>query len=104
MRKIGIQEIEKINELYRKYGTYAAVARELGIAPSTVKKYVSTGNVHSASPIKNSDEFKPVRLVHLSDLPKFDIDSFEGRALGDLCVITDEEMENIKSLWEEILA
>ena len=101
MRKIGIQEIEKINELYRKNGTYAAVARELGIAPSTVKKYVSAGNVHGASPIKSDDEVKRVRL---SDLPKFDIDSFEGRALGDLCVITDEEMENIKSLWEEILA
>lgn len=38
--KIGQDTILQINRLYQKYKTYAAVAREIGIAPSTVKKYV----------------------------------------------------------------
>ena len=33
-------EIKRMNELYLQYGTYAAVAREVGRAPSTVKKYI----------------------------------------------------------------
>ena len=33
-------EIIRINQLYSKYGTYAAVARELGRSASSVAKYV----------------------------------------------------------------
>lgn len=33
-------EIIRINQLYPKYGSYAAVARELGRSASSVAKYV----------------------------------------------------------------
>lgn len=39
-KRITQDDIERINVLYKELKTYAAVARELGIAPSTVKKYV----------------------------------------------------------------
>lgn len=38
--RVSESEIRKMNELYLEYGTYAAVAREVGRAPSTVKKYI----------------------------------------------------------------
>lgn len=38
--RVSEAEIKKMNELYLEYGTYAAVAREVGRAPSTVKKYI----------------------------------------------------------------
>jgi hypothetical protein len=39
-RVITEQDKIQINELYVEYGTYAAVARQMGISASTVKKYV----------------------------------------------------------------
>ena len=43
-RTVVTQEMTKeINELYLQIGTYAGVARKIGIAPTTVKKYVIPG-------------------------------------------------------------
>ena len=40
-RTVVTQEmVKEINELYLQIGTYAGVARKIGIAPTTVKKYV----------------------------------------------------------------
>lgn len=36
--RVTKDDVIKINELYLKHKTYAAVARETGFAPSTVKK------------------------------------------------------------------
>ena len=38
--RVTPEEIVLINQLYPKYGTYAAVARELGRSASSVAKYV----------------------------------------------------------------
>ena len=38
--RITPEEIVRINQLYNKYGTYAAVAREIGRSASAVAKYV----------------------------------------------------------------
>lgn len=39
------EEIVRIIELYPKYGTYAAVAREIGRSSSAVSKYVQMKGV-----------------------------------------------------------
>lgn len=39
-KRVTPEEIVKMNQLYNKYGNYAAVGRELGRAGSTVAKYV----------------------------------------------------------------
>ena len=38
--RITPEEIVEMHRLYAKYGTYAAVAREMGKHPSTVSKYI----------------------------------------------------------------
>lgn len=40
MSKLSQETIDKIPALYEKYGTYTGVARELGVAPATVKRYL----------------------------------------------------------------
>ena len=39
-RHITPEEVLEMQRLYRAYGTYAAVAREMGRSPSSVSKYV----------------------------------------------------------------
>lgn len=39
-QRITQEQIEQINRLYQTYGTYAAVAREVGCSATTVKKYI----------------------------------------------------------------
>lgn len=39
-KHITPEEVIEMQRLYRVYGTYAAVAREIGRSPSSVSKYV----------------------------------------------------------------
>ena len=43
--RITPEEIIEMQQLYRKLGTYAAVAREVGRSASTVSKYVQMKGV-----------------------------------------------------------
>ena len=40
MAKLSAEKIELIQKLYAQYGVYSRVAKEVGCAASTVKKYV----------------------------------------------------------------
>ena len=95
--KVTNEDILRINELYYKHKTYAEVARQTGFAASTVKKYVD----------KNWEPVKTENIIRfdLVNLPNF----FEVTPLfrgvknyGDLCVLSEEEKEEMKSLWEEL--
>ena len=44
-RHITPEEVLKMQRLYRVYGTYAAVAREIGRSASSVAKYVKMEGV-----------------------------------------------------------
>lgn len=44
-RHITPEEIVEMHRLYRIYGTYAAVAKEMGRSPSSVSKYVQMRDV-----------------------------------------------------------
>lgn len=91
------EQKKQINELYCKLGTYAGVARELGIAPTTVKKYIVPDYIPD-------DKLK---FTHC-DLPlcKKIVEEFEmpSSYLSDpnLLVLSDEELEGVKQLWEEM--
>lgn len=87
-------EVKRINELYLKLKTYAAVARELGISPGTVKKYVIDG-------YSKVDESKVIRYEG-NTLPRLELSRFRGEDWGKLCMLSPEEEEEIKVLWEEI--
>lgn len=94
-KKIGIEEIQRINELYFRYKTYAEVARQTGFAPSTVKKYVDPNWQPTAA--------VEVKTFTKDDLPDFTTDLFIGvKNFGDLCELSEEERKQIEELWEEI--
>ena len=90
------QDIEKqINELYYKCKVYAQVARELGISPSTVKKYVRPNYVPAAA----------IEYIRISteDVPEFTTAAFEGiKNWGDLCILSAAEVNEMEKLWKEI--
>lgn len=52
MARVTSEEIKEMNELYLVYGTYSAVAREVGRAPSTVKRYIDPDYISQKEPIK----------------------------------------------------
>jgi hypothetical protein len=95
--KVTNEDILRINELYYKHKTYAEVARQTGFAASTVKKYVIPG----WEPVKMDNIIR----FDLSSLPIF----FEVASLfrgvenyGDLCVLSEEEKNEMESLWKEL--
>lgn len=93
MKIITQKEIKEINEAYLEIGTYAGVARKLGFSPSTIKKYVIDGYT-------KVDESKVKHFT--GPLPEFDPKPFRCRDWRHLCELSEEEMEEMKSIWEEI--
>lgn len=97
-RTVVTQEMTKeINELYLQIGTYAGVARKIGIAPTTVKKYIIPGYTSE----------KKIRKI-IFDKSKLsqevDYSLFKNKdTWGDLCVLSNDEKEEIKELWKELL-
>lgn len=93
MKKVSHSDIQRINRLYLEYKTYAAVSRETGFSPSTVKKYIIP-------------DFTPIEEVEIKrfegPLPEFDSTIFRKDDWGDLCVLSAEEVDEIKELWKEI--
>ena len=95
--KVTNEDILRINELYYKHKTYAEVARQTGFAASTVKKYI----------IKNWEPIKTDNIIRfdLVNLPNFSEATplFRGvENYGDLCILSEEEKNEMKSLWEEL--
>ena len=94
--KVTQEHIININELYIKHKTYAAVARETGFAPSTVKKYVIPGYI---------PQDKIEKKIFTEDqIPEsLDYSLFKGfDNWAPLCKLTDAELIEIKELWKEI--
>ena len=97
MKRVTNEDILQINSLYFQYKNYAEVARQTGFAPSTVKKYVIPG----WEPAKNDNIIR----FDLANLPNFSeaTEIFRGvENYGDLCVLDDNEKEELKELWEEL--
>lgn len=97
MKRVTNEDILQINSLYFQYKNYAEVARQTGFAASTVKKYVD----------KNWEPVKTENVIRfdLVNLPNFSeaTEIFRGvENYGDLCVLSDNEKEELKELWEEL--
>ena len=69
MRRVTEDEIRQMNELYLQYRTYSAVAKEVGRAPSTVKKYIDPNYQINETP----KELKPIDWNVLLSAPIIDI-------------------------------
>lgn len=94
--KVQPDDIIKMNELYLKYGTYAAVAREVGFAATTVKKYI----------VKDFVQEDKLPIIKFSGtIPKAedlmlptDLDGW-----NDWLCLSEEEKEQCDELRKEIL-
>ena len=72
MAKITNEQIVKMIELYEKLGTYAAVARELGISATTVSRYVKQNqSIKTYVPDTNISEPIPIEYIPRNQLLSF---------------------------------
>ena len=96
-KRVTNEDILKFNEIYYKTKTYAEVARETGFSASTVKKYINK----NWQPVVVEN----IKRFDLVNLPNFEkaVEIFRGiDNYGNLCVLTEYEIEEIKELWEEL--
>ena len=96
-RRITVDDIRQINEIYYKCKSYAETARQTGWSAATVRNYVDK----NFSPVLE-DEVR--RFDPNTDLSPFSTEIFEGvDNYGELCALTDAERLEIVELWREIV-
>ena len=95
MAKITEDQKLQMNILYKRLGTYAAVAREIGCAPSTVKRYIVEDFVEP--------EKIQQKLFVPAVLPELNLSLFKEKTFAELCVLSTEEKEEVRELWKEML-
>lgn len=93
--KITKELVEQMVELYNKLGTYAAVAREIGVSASTCSKYIKAALSEEKSKVeakKNyiafDKEIKPIEEIKIK--------------WEDICWLSPEEVKEMEELWKEI--
>ena len=95
MARVTSEDILRMNEIYYKTHVFAEVARQTGFSASTVRKYVDVN-------------WKPVELdkiikFDLNNLPEFDTTPFNHVSdYGAMCILDDEEIDQIRELWKEL--
>lgn len=67
MSRVTQEEIYEMNKLYRIYGSYAAVAKEVGRAAGTVKRYIDP----NFEPV--AEELMPIDWAALEAVPPIDL-------------------------------
>lgn len=97
MTKITDEIKIKINEFYASNHNYSATARELGISPSTVKKYVDP----------NYTPIKDLQIIHIDlEATKKKVEDFVLDMTdinpSSFLVLSEEERNEIKELWKEL--
>ena len=96
-RRVSVDDIRQMNEIYYKCKSYAETARQTGWSASTVRVYIDK----NFSPVL---EDKIHRFDPNTEMPKFSTEMFEAiENYGDLCVLSDEEKIEIVDLWKEIV-
>ena len=98
MKRITNEDILQINSLYFQYKTYAEVARQTGFAASTVKKYVDK----NWEPVKTENIIR-FDLVNLPNFFKVTPLFRDVKNYGDLCVLSKEEKEEMKTLSKQMM-
>lgn len=94
-RRVTDKDIKLMNELYVKYGTYAAVAREVGFAPSTVKRYITP----NYQPVVASN----IKRVTLEEMMNRSIKDYLDKGLQDMFEMSAEEWAALEELARETL-
>ncbi len=92
-KRVTNEDIKRFNKLYMLSHNYSAVARITGFTPNTVKRYI----------IPNYEEVEEENITRYEGgLPEFDVASFRGIDWNTICVLTEQEKEDLKELWKEL--
>lgn len=95
-RKVTQEDIIVFNEKYAVCHNYSQVARETGFSASTVSKYVKKDYVPRA-------ELQVIRFEK-EMMPEFSTNPFKGvENYGELCVLSKDEIDELKILWKELV-
>lgn len=97
MARVTSEDILRMNEIYYKTHVFAEVARQTGFSASTVRKYVDV----NWKPVISEE----IIVFNMNDIPDFKeaVKCFRGvDNYGNLCVLTEQEREEIKELWKEL--
>ena len=93
--RVTSEDILRMNEIYYKTHVFAETARQTGFSASTVKKYVIPG----WKPVATENIIK----FELKQIPEFDGLIFKNvDNYGELCILTEQEKEEMKELWREL--
>lgn len=95
MKKVNIEDIIEINELYLKLKVKAEVARRTGFSASTVSKYI----------IKDYKSKEEKEKEEKFNLPIMDL-NFKDFCIPDwsvLCNLSEEEKEELKEFGKEVM-
>jgi len=92
MKRVGPDDIIKINEAYLACGTYSGAAAVTGWSASTVRKYV-------ISDYKSEQKVEAVDI----ELPPIEEIAEKLPSWYDITCLTPEEEKEIKQLWKEML-
>ena len=92
MKRVGPDDIIKINEAYLACGTYSGAAAATGWSASTVRKYVIS-------------DYKSEQKVEVTDIELPPIEEIVDRLPPwyNITCLTPEEEKEIKMLWKEML-
>ena len=95
MARVTSEDILRMNEIYYKTHVFAEVARQTGFSASTVRKYVDV----NWKPVESDKIIK----FDLNNLPEFDTTPFKHVSdYGAMCILDDEEIDQIRELWKEL--
>lgn len=97
-RRVGLDDILQFNQLYYRLKNFTEVARRTDFSVATVRKYTDRNWKPPEVEIKRVG-FDVIENINTEDVNA----QFRGvDNYGDLCVLTDEEKEEMKKLWEEM--
>ena len=97
-KKISDEMIEQINELYLEIGVKSRVAKQLGISPSSVSKYIIEGYVRKADRVIEKFTGRP-SIISVDKIASFDGAAHLGYFLTH---IMDDEKEDMEKLQKGI--
>lgn len=92
MKRVGPDDIIKINEAYLACRTYSGAAAATGWSASTVKKYI-------ISDYKSEQKVEAVDI----ELPPIEEIAEKLPPWYDITCLTPEEEKEIKQLWKEMV-
>ena len=92
MKIITNDIIININELYLEGKSIKSIANTLSNSPYTVKKYIENPK----------EEIILTKTIFNKSLPEFNSTIFRTKDWGELCLLSEKEIEEIRKLWEEI--